>query len=187
MVRAADHLQAAVLFGGRIHRDRGAAEEREQNAVLIPIAVVLVPGPGAAGPGVLHDHLGMVVVDLARQQLFGRLHNPPAARGHAVDRVSGMVPEGQPDSAALAIGTAERMPVKRAVLPRGPAQQLDFIRLKHPLRQDVAVFAISANLIVRDGACGHYKSESMNFVISGFVQSTASAIFRSTLPWLSIM
>ena len=48
VVRALDHLQAAVLARGGIDRDERAGQEREQDAVLIPVAVVLVPRPRAA-------------------------------------------------------------------------------------------------------------------------------------------
>ena len=43
---------------------------RGEHAVLVPVAVILVPGPGAAHLGVLHDHLRVVVVHLAAEDLL---------------------------------------------------------------------------------------------------------------------
>src|SRR5205085_6526644 len=71
VVGAAEDLEAAILAGGGVDGDEGAGEEREQDAVLIPVAVVLMPGPGATDAGVLHDHLGVVMVDLAFEDLLG--------------------------------------------------------------------------------------------------------------------
>src|ERR1700739_2339285 len=64
---ATNYLEAAVLPGGLVHGNRGAGQQRVENAVLIPVAVVLVPRPGTANQGILHDHLGVVVVYLAPQ------------------------------------------------------------------------------------------------------------------------
>ena len=126
VVRALDHLQAAVLARGRVDRDEGAAQQREQDAVLIPVAVVLVPRPGAADARVLHDHLRVVVVDLAAEQLLGRVHDGFAARDHAVDGVARMVPQGEPDRAAFAVGAAEGVLVERAVFAGGLGDEADF-------------------------------------------------------------
>ena len=48
VVRALEHLQAAVLLGGPVHGDQAAGQVREQAAVVVPVAVILVPFPGAA-------------------------------------------------------------------------------------------------------------------------------------------
>ena len=56
-VRILDHLQTAVLPRAFVHGNKGTRELWRQDSVLIPVAVILVPGPGAAGPGILQDHL----------------------------------------------------------------------------------------------------------------------------------
>src|SRR5438045_1150695 len=55
-VRAAQYLQAAVLAGRRVKGHEGAHETRENEALVIPVAVILMPLPGAAGVGLLQHH-----------------------------------------------------------------------------------------------------------------------------------
>ena len=44
-----DHLKAAIFASGWIDRYERAAEIGCKDAILIPITVVLMPGPGATG------------------------------------------------------------------------------------------------------------------------------------------
>ena len=98
-----------------------------QHAVLVPVAVVLVPRPRAADLRVLQDHLRVVVVHLAAEQLLAAPHHPLAAGEHAVDAVAGVVPERQPHDAALAVGAAEGALVEFVVLLRGAVEEVDFL------------------------------------------------------------
>ena len=68
LVTALEDLKAAVLTGRRVDRDRDAQQVGVQAAVLVPIAVILVPIPGAAATGTLERHFGMVVVNLAAEE-----------------------------------------------------------------------------------------------------------------------
>ncbi len=63
-VAALEHLHAAVFFRSRVHGDGHAAQIRRQHPVLVPVTVVLVPGPGATDFGVFHDHLGVIMIGL---------------------------------------------------------------------------------------------------------------------------
>ncbi len=47
-VGAFEDLKAAVFAGRRIDGDGGTGQEREEHAVLVPVAIILMPGPGAA-------------------------------------------------------------------------------------------------------------------------------------------
>ena len=78
VVRAANHLQAAVLAGARSTAMKTLTRSRQQHAVLVPVAVILVPRPRPADLGVLHDHLRVVVVDLAAEDLLADV--APSAR-----------------------------------------------------------------------------------------------------------
>ena len=55
-------MEATIFLVRRIHCDHDAAEIGIKDAILVPITVVLMPGPSSPGFGVLEDHLGMVVV-----------------------------------------------------------------------------------------------------------------------------
>ena len=88
------------------------------------------------------------MVDLSAQQFLGGVHDPFAARHHAVDGVAWMVPEGQARAPALAVVAAVGMLVERAVLARGASQQGDFIAVEHAAGKNEAVLVISAHLLV---------------------------------------
>src|SRR5258708_11730555 len=64
-MRTLDDLKAAVFTSGWIDSNGCAAEIRRKNAILIPVTVVLMPGPRAAGLRIFHDHLRMVVINLS--------------------------------------------------------------------------------------------------------------------------
>lgn len=63
-VRALDHLEAAVLPGARIDGYENADQVGKEDAILVPVALILVPGPGTADFGNFHDHLRVIMVDL---------------------------------------------------------------------------------------------------------------------------
>src|SRR5690606_9243349 len=106
VVRARNHLEAAVLARRLIDRDARAHEERSKDAVLIPVAVVLVPGPRPAHARILHDHLRVIVIDLAFEDRLRRADELLAPREHPIDPLAGMVPERETDGAALTVGLA---------------------------------------------------------------------------------
>src|SRR5262249_48318943 len=60
-MRAADYLKASVFSRRRINCDVHAGEQRKEHSVLVPVSVVLMPGPGAPDLGIFHDHLGVIV------------------------------------------------------------------------------------------------------------------------------
>ena len=64
-MRPFQDLQASIFFCGAIHRDKHAAEKREENSILIPVTVVLVPCPRATNFGLFHDHFGVIMVYFA--------------------------------------------------------------------------------------------------------------------------
>src|ERR1700731_919776 len=60
-----DDLKAAVFTSGGIDSNGCAAEVGGKDAILIPVTVVLMPGPCATGLRIFHDHLRMVVINFA--------------------------------------------------------------------------------------------------------------------------
>jgi hypothetical protein len=128
LVRALEHLEASVFACRRIDRDHHAAEIRKEDAILIPIAVVLMPGPGPTGAGVLQDHLGVVMIDLATDELLDRVNDTAAAGHHAVDPLARMIPEGKAHLVALAIVARHCGMVESMVGAGGRAESCDFVR-----------------------------------------------------------
>ena len=55
---------------GAIDGDQATGQVGEQAAVRVPVPVILVPLPGAADSRLLEDHLVVVMVDLAAQELL---------------------------------------------------------------------------------------------------------------------
>src|ERR1700730_1855263 len=106
-MRTLDDLKATVFASGWIDSNGCAAEIGRKDAILIPVTVVLMPGPGAAGLRIFHDHLRMVVIYLAVKNLLGGVDDGFGARKHAVDGVSGVVPKGKADNLAAAVVPSE--------------------------------------------------------------------------------
>ena len=110
LVRALQDLEASVGAGRAIDGDQATGQVGEQAAVFVPVAVILVPLPGAADPRLLEDHLVVVMVDLAAQEPLHGVDDPPAADERAVDVVAQSVADREPDDAALAVAAAGGWP-----------------------------------------------------------------------------
>ena len=65
---ASENLQAAVFFGGAIDGKHAAGHVRKQTAVVVPVAIILMPRPGTANTRLLEDHLVMVMINFITQQ-----------------------------------------------------------------------------------------------------------------------
>ena len=62
MMGTSDDLQATIGTRCGVHSDESTDKIGSQNAVGVPIAIVLMPRPSATDTGVLHDHFRMVVI-----------------------------------------------------------------------------------------------------------------------------
>ena len=92
-VGAADDLQAAVFAGVGIDGDHDRGHVGKEAAVLIPVAVILVPVPCAAGEGFLDAHLGVVMVDFVAEERFHGIDNTGGAGDGAPEIFASLVPE----------------------------------------------------------------------------------------------
>lgn len=113
----------------------------EDAVVVVPVAVVLVPFPGAADQGLLRGELGLEVIDRAAEQRLHRVHHPDAAGGHAVNAVAGAVPEGDAGGGALRVQSIEQVGGDFWVLLHGGAEQFGLGRVEHGADDDEAVGA----------------------------------------------
>jgi len=117
-----------------------------------------MPGPGAAGLRIFHDHLRMVVINLAVENPLGGVDDGFAAREHAVDGVTGVVPKGKADNIAAAEphevaaadasteakssewpGRAKRLGAKKTAAVSAKATKASSDRIKPDSKQDKIV------------------------------------------------
>src|ERR1700757_1540922 len=152
-----DHLKAAIFASSWIDSYERAAEIGCKDAILIPITVVLMPGPGATGLRIFHYHLRMIVINLALENALGGVDDGFAARKHAVDGVTGLVPKGKANNLASAVVPPEGMVVEGLILLCGAPQQVDFLRIEHAADECVALSPVFRELVCRDGAAGHNR------------------------------
>src|SRR5271165_5004124 len=124
-----------------------------------------MPGPGAAGLRIFHDHLRMVVINLSVENLLGGVDDGFAAREHAVDGVTGVVPKGQADNLAATVVPSKGVVVKRLILLRGTPKQVDFLRIEHAADECIAFLPVFSESIWGDGAVGHKGSSISKFLI----------------------
>ena len=89
-----------------------------------------MPCPCAADAGILHDHLGMVVIGFVVQQMFGGRHHALAAGKGAVDSLARVVPKGKTNGTAFSIGSSESMIIQLFVCFGRSSQQIDFFGIE---------------------------------------------------------
>src|SRR6267378_345135 len=102
-MRSLKQLHAAIGAGVWINGDEGRGHIWKQAAILIPVTVVLMPGPRAAGERLLDAHLGVVMVNLIAQELLHRINQPMAARHRAIEVFTSLVPKNKFCRAAFPI------------------------------------------------------------------------------------
>src|SRR6266446_2700766 len=136
-----------------------------------------MPGPGAAGLRIFHDHLRMVVINLAVENPLGGVDDGFAAREHAVDGVTGVVPKGKADNIAAAVVSSEGVLVKGLVLLRGTPKQVDFLRIEHAADECVAFLPLLNRCFLQDTAekLSEVSSERPNAI--GVAVYTPSGVF----------
>jgi hypothetical protein len=128
-----------------------------------------MPGPGAAGLRIFHDHLRMVVINLAVENPLGGVDDGFAARKHAVDGVTGVVSKGKADNLTAAVVPSEGVVVKGLILLRGNPKQVDFLRIEHAADECIAFLPVFSESIWSDGTAGHKRSSY--FAVSHCVQA----------------
>ena len=89
----------------------------------------------------------MVVVDLALQEGLHRVDETAAASEHAVDVVSGLVPDRQPHGAAFAVVAAEGVRIQVAVIDGRTAQQIDLVAGVEASGDRVAALVVVPQLV----------------------------------------
>jgi hypothetical protein len=124
LVRSAHHLEAAVLGVRPVERDHDRQHLRFEAAVVVPIAVILMPFPGAADSRLLGRQLRLKMVDrLADQRLRG-VHDAFRTRGKPVNAVPGPVPQRDARRAAFLVRPQERMVADGGILLHGAPEEI---------------------------------------------------------------
>ena len=140
-VRTPDDLEAPVPPVGPVHRDVTTGHVGIQRLVVVPVAVVLVPFPRAADPGLLDHHLVVVQVDLVAHEPFERVDHPPAVADGVVDVLAVRV-RRQPELAFAALGILGGAH-ERGLLPVGAPhveQEFHLLLVVKAFHHQVAVF-----------------------------------------------
>ena len=155
--RAPDNLEAPVRLRRRVDGDEDAEHVGEQIAVEVPVAVVLMPIPGAAGLGRLQRQLGVVVIDLAAQQSLGGAHHPLAAGDRAEQVVAGVGPQHRRGETAVGIPHRHGVaPVADALVARERlAHQRDFLGIEQRRHEQIAVALKPGHLVGVQAAVVH--------------------------------
>src|ERR1043165_6660564 len=100
-MRAFEDLHAPVLPRVRIDRDTDRCQVGKKATVLIPISIILMPGPGPAGVRLFDAHLGMVMVNLVPQQLLHGIDDTMTTGYRAIDILAGLIPKNELGRAAF--------------------------------------------------------------------------------------
>lgn len=139
---AFEDLHAAIFGGGGIDGDGDAAEVWGEDAILVPVAIVLMPGPSATDFGVFHDHFGVVVVGFVAEEGFDGIDEFLASGEHTVDAIAWVIPEGEANFCAGAVVFREGVLIECAVLFGGLAEEGNFFLVKEMADDDEAIGVI---------------------------------------------
>jgi hypothetical protein len=138
-MRSLHHLQAAVRAGGAVECDLAAREMWEDAAVVVPVAVVLMPLPGATDERLLRGELGLEVIDRAAEQRLHGVDHAGAAGRHAVDGIAGAVSQRDARRRTLRVEPIQQVVPYFGVLFHRSSQQAGLVRVEHGADDDEAV------------------------------------------------
>ncbi len=127
VVRPFEHLKAPVGAGGPVDGHHAARELGKQTAIVVPVPIVLVPLPGAPLARLFKDHLVMIMVNLAPQQLFHPVNDAVAAHKRTFDIAAKVVVHRQPDDPTLPIATSRGLTDTFTIGPRDLAEKINLI------------------------------------------------------------
>ena len=118
-----------------------------QAAVVVPVAVILMPGPGPADERLLQDHLVVVVVDLVLQQSSIAVDDTTAADDGRIDVVAQFVLDVQADGAPFAVGPAGRRGGAGGRPGRSCRSRLDLFRVEQTGRDEESIACVLRQLL----------------------------------------
>ena len=104
-------------------------------------------------------------VSLALENPLGGVDDGFAARKHAVDRVTGLVPKGKTNNLATAVVPPEGVVIRVLSCFAERSKQADFLRIEHPADECVALLRVFSELVCSDGAGGHNRRLLSKFLI----------------------
>ena len=140
MVRSAKHLKATIGASRPVDGNHAARELGKKTAVVIPVTIILVPLPGAPFAGLLIDHLVMIVVNLASQQLFHPVNDAIAAHERTFDVSAKLVVHRQPDDSTFPIATPRGLIHTIAIGARNLAEKRDLIDIEQSFNDHITIF-----------------------------------------------
>ena len=154
LVRAPEHLQAAVFPRRPVERNVDAHHVGRETAVVVPISEVLVPFPGAALVRLLHGHLVTVEIDRLADGVLGEVHHAFVARQEPVLVVPGLRPHFQERRLALPVGLRHDRAVTLFLFelrPGAPAEPIDLFRAQKAPAEQVPVAGVALRLVRAHG------------------------------------
>jgi len=141
-MRTRDHLETAILSAGGVERDHAAREPRKETAIVIPIAIILMPLPRAADIRLLGGQLRLEVVDRTAEHGLHRIDHALATRGEAINAVAGAGPQGDARRGTLRIGAIDHVIADRRIIFHRREEQVDFLAVVHATDNDETVAMI---------------------------------------------
>ena len=143
---AANDLQAAIFTRGFIERDHYAGHVGKHAAIVIPVAIVLMPFPCTALERFFRSQFGVVVVDLAAEHVFHGVDYAVGARREAIDAIAGMIPGCHAGRFAAGIVAVVQTGLQLRIGFDRAAQQRDFFGIEQRRDENIAVAFISGAL-----------------------------------------
>jgi hypothetical protein len=147
VVGATKDLQAAVLLRRSIDGNHAARQIRQQAAVVVPVSVILVPGPGAPDARFFENHLVVEVIDLIAQEAFHCLHNAARADNRTIDvAFAKFIFYVDFHRAAFAVSPAGRSGDEGPIGPRDVPQQIRLIAIEQPFDDEESIIVEACDL-----------------------------------------
>src|SRR5579883_1330813 len=158
LVRPLEHLQAAILARRLVQGDIDAHHVRREAAVVVPIAEILMPFPGAAFMRLLHGHLMAIEVDRLADRILSEVDHALVAGEQAVLIVLGLGPHFEKGGLSLFVALRHHRAGALLLLElraRVIAEFGDFVGAEQAPAQDVAVARVAGQFLL--GHCERHR------------------------------
>lgn len=152
-VGTTNDLEAAIFARGGIDGDHATGEVGRETAVVVPVAIVLMPSPGSASVGFLEDHLVVVVVDFVFEDLFDRFDDSFETNDGSVDVGGDFVFDFETDGSSLAVSAGSDFLLELMVASGDVAEESEFLGGEE-LGDDDEAIAVEIGDLLRGEAAG---------------------------------
>ena len=109
----------------------------------------------------------MVVINFSSEELFDRIHDPPATGKSTIDPIPGMIPQREAYFVSLSVIQRGRSGIQRMIGPGRTPEDLDFLFRKERPDDEKSIVPITGDFLLRENTAHLGMMMDPGFFVNG--------------------